>query len=154
MINRYQPIRSTQHTSDRPMLTNYDSDIYDQQQRQYYQSTLPALDRRITSHGSQSMVNINSNYSQLRDPLGPQPYDPIAGFVVFFDFVVKLPLTIDQCRLITCLNHPDSGLGEPSQLRVLRVEPFIDESTGERSSSVLFATKQPVPKCVVSVFFI
>lgn len=145
---------STQYTSSRPGPTHYDSDIFDQQQRQYYQSTLPALDRRITSHATQSMFNVNSNTSQLRDPLGPQPYDPIGGFVLFFDFIIKLPSTIDQCRLITCLNHPDSGLGEPSQLRVIQTDIYADEGTSERMSSVIISTKQPVPRYRFSHIFI
>lgn len=152
-IPRYQPIRSSQYTSVRPGPANYDSDIFDQQQRQYYQSTLPPLDRRITSHVTQSMNNLNPNTSQLRDPLGPQPYDPIGGFVVFFDFIIKLPSTIDQCRLISCLNHPDSGLGEPSQLRVIQTDLYGDEATGERMSSIIIATKQPVPRYNISPTF-
>ena len=149
-IPRYQPIRSSEYTSIRPGPTSYDSDIFDQQQRQYHQSTLPSLDRRITSLATQSMNNLNSNTSQLRDPLGPQPYDPIGGFVVFFDFIIKLPSTIDQCRLISCLNHPDSGLGEPSQLRVIQTDLYGDEATGEQLSSIIIATKQPVPGYIFS----
>jgi hypothetical protein len=84
--------------------------------------------------------------SKLRDPLGPQPYDPVAGFVIFFDYIINLPPTIDQCRLITCLHYPDSGLGEPSQLQPFKCDLYTDEITGERMSVVLIATKQPVPR--------
>jgi hypothetical protein len=89
---------------------------------------------------------INSNMSKLRDPLGPQSYDPIGGFVIFFDFIINFPPSIDQCRLITCLHHAQTGLGEPSQLEPFKCELYVDETTGERMNSVLIATKQPVPR--------
>lgn len=125
---------------------NNDKDLYDQR-RQYYQSSLPILDKRITSHGNHQPTNfINSNMNKLRNPLGPQPYDPFGGFVIFFDFIINFPLTIDQCRLITCLYHPQSGLGEPSQLEPFKCELYIDETNGERMGVALIATKQPVPR--------
>jgi hypothetical protein len=92
----------------------------------------------MTSQVNQPVNPINSNMSKLRDPLGPQSYDPIGGFVIFFDFIINFPPSIDQCRLITCLHHAQTGLGEPSQL-----EPFKCEL---RMNSVLIAIKQPVPR--------
>ena len=97
-------------------------------------------------HVTQSMTNMNSNLNRLRDPLGPQPYDQTGGFVLFLDFIINLPSTIDLCRLITCLHHPDSGLGEPSQLQTVKSEFYTNESNGERMNAALVATKQPVPR--------
>ena len=96
------------------------------------------------------MSLLTSNMNKLRDPLAPQPYDPIGGFVIFFDFVAHLPVTIEQCSLITCLYHPKSGLGEPSQLEPFKCEQHIDQKNGERLNVALVATKQPVPRFVSS----
>jgi hypothetical protein len=115
-----------------------------------HQTALPILEKRITPRASPAMSLLASNMNKLRDPLAPQPYDPIGGFVIFFDFVVSLPSTIDQCSLVTCLYHPKSGLGEPSQLEPFKCEQYMDERHGERMSVALIATKQPVPRLVNS----
>jgi len=86
---------------------------------------------------------------RLQDPLAPQPYDPIGGFIIFFDFIINLPSNVEQCRLITCLHHPQSGVGEPSQLQPFKSEFYVDETNSERMSIALIATKQPVPKFVL-----
>jgi len=123
--------------------------IRDNDQRQnHHQTSLPILDKRVTPRASPAMTLLASNMNKLRDPLAPQPYDPIGGFVIFFDFIVRLPSTIEQCCLVTCLYHPKSGLGEPSELEPFRCEQYIDERNGERMSAALIATKQPVPRFV------
>lgn len=91
---------------------------------------------------------------KLQDPLAPQPYDPIGGFVMFFDFIINLPLTIEQCRLITCLHHPQSGLGEPSQLQPFKCESYIDEVNGEQMNVAVIATQQPVPRFLLILLLI
>ena len=141
--DRYPPINSSFHTSRQPR-TNYDNEAFDQH-RHYQQRSLPTLDRRITSDTTHPMHLANSNTGKLRDPFEPQPYDPINGFVIFFDFIINFPPTIDQCRLITCLHRPQSGLGEPSQLQPFKSELTIDDTSGERVGIALVATKQPVP---------
>jgi hypothetical protein len=70
----------------------------------------------------------------------------VGGFVIFFDFIINFPSTIDQCRLITCLHHAQSGLGEPSQLQPSKCELYVDEISGERMNIALIAMKQPVPR--------
>lgn len=113
-----------------------------------HQTSLPIYDKRFTSRASPAMSLLASNMNKLRDPLAPQSYDPIGGFVIFFDFVASLPVTIDQCSLVTCLYHPKSGLGEPSQLEPYKCEQYVDEKNSERMSIALIATKQPVPRFV------
>jgi hypothetical protein len=125
-----------------------DNDQFDQRQNHHHQTSLPILDKRVTPRASPAMNLLASNMNKLRDPLAPQPYDPIGGFVIFFDFIVHLPSTIEQCCLVTCLYHPKSGLGEPSELEPFRCEQYIDERNGERMSAALIATKQPVPRFV------
>lgn len=48
-------------------------------------------------------------------------------------------------RVITCLHHPKSGLGEPSVLPIVNCEPYQEH--GNRTSVALVSTKQPVPRC-------
>lgn len=73
------------------------------------------------------------------------PYDPIGGFVIFIDFVTNLDVSIACSRIITCLHHPKSGLGEPSILPLVNCESYMDN--GKQSTVALISTKQPVPRC-------
>ena len=129
-----------------PQLSTRENDQYDQ-----HQTAFAVFDRRITSRASPAMSLLASNMNKLRDPLAPQSYDPIGGFVIFFDFIVSLPSTIDQCCLVTCLYHPKSGLGEPSQLEPFKCEQYADEKNREQMGIALIATKQPVPRFVYSL---
>lgn len=81
---------------------------------------------------------------RLKD-LPPSPYDPVGGFVIFIDFVTNLDPSYACARVITCLHHPKSGLGEPSVLPIVNCEPNSDN--GNRTSVALISTKQPVPRC-------
>ena len=110
-------------------------------------STLAAsLEKRVTPRASPAMTLLSSNINNLRDPLAPQSYDPKGGFVIFFDFILHLPSNVTLACLITCLHHPKSGLGEPSQLETFRCEPYVDERNGQRMSVAYIAMKQPVPR--------
>lgn len=111
-------------------------------------SLAPTLDKRVTARASPAMSLLTSNMNNLRDPFAPQPYDPINGFVIFFDFILNLPNQVEQCCLITCLHHPKSGLGEPSQLDIFKCTAYVDERHGERMSVAMIAMKQPVPRFV------
>lgn len=139
------PLRSLNSTSTHQIYSNNGNDA-SYQERQFYQRSLPALDRRVASNPNQTYNRTNTNMRKLLDPLAPRPYDPIGGFVMFFDFIINLPMTIEQCRLITCLHHPQSGLGEPSQLQAFRCELYVDENTNEQMNVAMIATKQPVPR--------
>ncbi|CAF1056579.1 unnamed protein product [Adineta ricciae] len=75
------------------------------------------------------------------------PYDPTDGFVIFFDYISNLSTAIDRVRLITCLHHEQTGLGEPSQLDPCRCELLADELSNDTMRTAYVATKQPVPRC-------
>ncbi|CAF1256688.1 unnamed protein product [Adineta steineri] len=81
------------------------------------------------------------------DTLTTPPYDPIDGFVIFFDFIANLPQTFDRVRLITSLHHEQTGLGEPSQLDSCRCELSADDISNTTMRTAYIATKQPVPRC-------
>lgn len=48
-------------------------------------------------------------------------------------------------RIITCLHHPKSGLGEPSMLPIINCDVY--QENGRPVSIALISTKQPVPRC-------
>ncbi len=59
--------------------------------------------------------------------------------------MVNLDNEYVSARIITCLHHPKSGLGEPSVLPIVDSEEFPAYS--KSSSVALISTKQPVPRC-------
>ena len=88
---------------------------------------------------------MTSKVIRLPNLVSTQPYDPIAGFVMFIDFVSNLDVTIACSRVITCLHHPKTGLGEPSILPLVNCETYMEG--GRPSTVALVSTKQPVPRC-------
>ena len=65
--------------------------------------------------------------------------------MLFVDFATNLESANLNARIITCLHHPKSGLGEPSVLPIVDTEVFAPFS--KSSSIALISTKQPVPRC-------
>ncbi|CAF4022593.1 unnamed protein product [Rotaria sp. Silwood2] len=145
-IDLYQPKNSLNQTSARQIYTNSDNDPFDQR-RYFLQSSLPLFDNGMTLRGNQPVNHPNSNMNKVLDPLDPQTYDAVAGFVILFDFITNFHPTIEKCRLITCLHHAKSGLGEPSHLETFNCELYINQISGEQMGIALLATRQPVPSC-------
>lgn len=71
--------------------------------------------------------------------------DSSGGFVLFIDFVTNIDPNFSTARVITCLHHPKSGLGEPSVLPIVNTETFSDKIY--QNTIALISTKQPVPRC-------
>jgi hypothetical protein len=67
------------------------------------------------------------------------------GFVIFIDFITNIESSYGCARVITCLHHPKSGLGEPSVLPIVNCETFLENNN--RLTVALISTKQPVPRC-------
>jgi hypothetical protein len=65
--------------------------------------------------------------------------------VIFLDFITNLDPSYSCARVITCLHHPKSGLGEPSLLPIVNTENYVENN--HRTSVALVSTKQPVPRC-------
>ncbi|XP_062410706.1 coiled-coil domain-containing protein 17-like isoform X2 [Sardina pilchardus] len=99
--------------------------------------------------------------------LGPAPYDPVAGFVVFYDFLLGLSPSYQLCRMTVGLFSGDQAMGAPSLLPPVPCEPPSGLSScqppglsscqppglsscqppGHHSGQLaLLATKQPVPR--------
>lgn len=144
---------SLNRTQRYPMTNDYMADQIPERDQMYppprtSQTLAPSLEKRITPRASPAMTLLASSVNNLRDPLAPQSYDPRIGFVIFFDFILHLPPNVTQSCLITCLHHPKSGLGEPSQLENFKCEPYVDDRNGQRMSVAFIAMKQPVPRFV------
>ena len=65
--------------------------------------------------------------------------------MIFIDFITNLDPLFGCVRVITCLHHSKSGLGEPSVLPIINCESHFEN--GVKRSVALVSTKQPVPRC-------
>ena len=110
----------------------------------------PSPSYRVIERQEQNPPAINQNTEMDRSSALPisQFYDPISGFVLFYDFVINLPVDIRQCQLISSLHHPQSGLGVPCQLQPFFCDYYLHPKTSERFSYANVAVKQPVPGLV------
>ncbi|CAF1037877.1 unnamed protein product, partial [Didymodactylos carnosus] len=98
---------------------------------------------QTTTSVSPTMSLLSSDISELAERL---PFKLVGGFVIFFDFIYDMKPSTELCKLVICLHHPKSGLGEPSQLQSFRCNSFVDQN-GQKTNVALIATKQPVPRC-------
>ena len=65
------------------------------------------------------------------------------GFIIFIDFVSNCDPIYSAARVITCLHHPKSGLGEPSVLPIVNCEPYVDNNNN-KSKVALISTKRKI----------
>ncbi|OCU00881.1 coiled-coil domain-containing protein 17 [Xenopus laevis] len=79
--------------------------------------------------------------------LEPAPYDPISGFVVFYDFLLGLDPSYRVCRLAVSLSSGGLEIGSSSLLPPVycgaALSTFHDS---KRQNTALLATKQAVPR--------
>ncbi|XP_074859343.1 coiled-coil domain-containing protein 17 [Carettochelys insculpta] len=98
------------------------------------------------------MEQIGPQPRHLLDPpdaLGPAPYDPAAGFVIFYDFLLGLDPTFFQVCLVAGLYRNRQELGKPTPLPVAYCQmgqspPYVLD--GQRGNSAILSAKQPVPR--------
>ncbi|XP_026069309.1 coiled-coil domain-containing protein 17 isoform X1 [Carassius auratus] len=88
--------------------------------------------------------------SHITDPLeafGPAPYDPVAGFVIFYDLVMGVEATLRTVRLLAGLYFNGQKLGQTTPM-----PPVLCQPTGPLLSNkspgnyALLAVTQPVPR--------
>lgn len=81
--------------------------------------------------------------------MGPAPYDPVAGFVVFYDFLLGLDPTYRLIRLVTGLYSNGQEMGKPSALPPVCCEmgsgPYY-MSEGLKGNLAILSARQPVPR--------
>ncbi|XP_017555686.1 coiled-coil domain-containing protein 17-like isoform X1 [Pygocentrus nattereri] len=85
----------------------------------------------------------------VSEGLSPAPYDPMAGFVVFYDFLLGLCPSYRVCRLMVGLYSGEQCLGSPSVLPPVYCEPFIlstHPSRYNQGQKAVLASKQAVPE--------
>nr|XP_015210948.1 PREDICTED: coiled-coil domain-containing protein 17 [Lepisosteus oculatus] len=83
------------------------------------------------------------------EALGPAPYDPEAGFVIFYDFILGLEPTLRMARLVVGLYSGGQKMGRPSPLPVVYCEaggalPYV--TGGHQGNIATLSVKQPVPR--------
>ncbi|MGH0122546.1 UNVERIFIED_CONTAM: hypothetical protein FKN15_038096 [Acipenser sinensis] len=82
------------------------------------------------------------------DALGPSPYDPAAGFVIFYDFLLGLEPSLRMVRLVAGLYNSGQEMGRPTPLPGVHCEvggalQYITE--GYPGNLAVLSVKQPVP---------
>uniref|UniRef100_A0ABM5G7L3 Coiled-coil domain-containing protein 17 isoform X1 n=2 Tax=Pogona vitticeps TaxID=103695 RepID=A0ABM5G7L3_9SAUR len=87
------------------------------------------------------------------DTLGPAPYDPASGFVIFYDLLLGLDPTFYQVGLVSGLYRNEQVLGKPTPLPVVSSDMGLSSQyvMGEqRGCCAILAAKQPVPRALPS----
>ncbi|XP_060087686.1 coiled-coil domain-containing protein 17 [Heteronotia binoei] len=87
------------------------------------------------------------------DALGPAPYDPASGFVIFYDFLLGLDPTFYQVCLVSGLYRNGQELGKSTSLPIVLSD--MGQSSdhvmgGQRGSNAILAARQPVPRVLPS----
>ncbi|XP_056389055.1 coiled-coil domain-containing protein 17 isoform X2 [Hyla sarda] len=83
------------------------------------------------------------------DALGPAPYDPVAGFVIFYDFILGLEPTFQKVRLVNGLYSNGHRMGQPSPLPDALCEVWNAPqhlANNPRGNIAMLRTKQPIPR--------
>ncbi|KAJ8277881.1 hypothetical protein GJAV_G00081220 [Gymnothorax javanicus] len=83
------------------------------------------------------------------ESLGPAPYDPGAGFVIFYDFILGLDATLRMVRLVVSLYAGGHDLGHPTHLPPVPCQPggtLPYTNAVPTGNYALLAVKQPVPR--------
>ncbi|KAJ8392508.1 hypothetical protein AAFF_G00073860 [Aldrovandia affinis] len=83
------------------------------------------------------------------ESLGPAPYDPGAGFVIFYDFVLGLDATLRMVRLVVGLYAGGHDIGRPTPLPPVSCQaggalPYTNAVPAGNYATL--SVKQPVPR--------
>ncbi|XP_062995877.1 coiled-coil domain-containing protein 17 [Elgaria multicarinata webbii] len=87
------------------------------------------------------------------DSLGPAPYDPASGFVIFYDFLLGLDPTFYHVCLVSGLYRNGQELGKPTPLPI--VSSDMGQSSqyvmdGQKGCCAILAARQPAPRVLPS----
>ncbi|XP_032382106.1 coiled-coil domain-containing protein 17 [Etheostoma spectabile] len=83
----------------------------------------------------------------FRDSLGPAPYDPAAGFVVFYDLVLGVDVSQKALRLVAALYSEGEEVGPPTPLPPVQCLPGPSLPYAHTPGNyALLLAKQPVPR--------
>ncbi|KAL7985154.1 hypothetical protein Chor_003724 [Crotalus horridus] len=110
------------------------------------------LTRNMNPMGS-SATGTNQYFLDPSDTLGPAPYDPVSGFVIFYDFLLGLDPMFYHVRLVSGLYRNGQQLGKSTPL------PIVSSDMGhspqslmdrQRACCAILAARQPVPRILPS----
>ncbi|KAG9486532.1 hypothetical protein GDO78_006741 [Eleutherodactylus coqui] len=91
--------------------------------------------------------NINRHLLNLTHGLEPAPYDPISGFVVFYDYLLGLDPTYRVCRLAVSLCSGGQEMGNPSTLPPVYCDASLSKLyDSKKQNMAILSTKQAVPR--------
>ncbi|XP_073499706.1 coiled-coil domain-containing protein 17 isoform X2 [Phyllobates terribilis] len=91
----------------------------------------------------------NRHLLEPLDALGPAPYDPVAGFVIFYDFILGLEPTYQKVRLMSGLYSNGHRMGQPSTLPDALCEVWNSSqhlANNPRGNIAMLRAKQPIPR--------
>uniref|UniRef100_UPI003AAEB8B1 coiled-coil domain-containing protein 17-like n=1 Tax=Centroberyx gerrardi TaxID=166262 RepID=UPI003AAEB8B1 len=85
------------------------------------------------------------------DSLGPAPYDPAAGFVIFYDLVLGVDATLKALRLVAALFLGGQEVGRPTPLPPVHCQlgwalPYAHSLSLSPGNYAPLSVKQPVPR--------
>ncbi|XP_037058742.1 coiled-coil domain-containing protein 17 isoform X2 [Peromyscus leucopus] len=80
------------------------------------------------------------------DVLGPAPYDPGAGLVIFYDFLRGLDASWVWVQLMTSLTQDGQDIGGTTILPPALCLPPLSSAPGPMGNCAILASRQPVPR--------
>ncbi|KAM9324631.1 coiled-coil domain-containing protein 17 [Gastrophryne carolinensis] len=83
------------------------------------------------------------------DALGPAPYDPVAGFVIFYDFIMGVEPSFQKVRLLSGLYSNGHRMGQPSSLPDAVCEMWNSPqhlNSAPRGNIAMLSSRQPIPR--------
>ncbi|XP_056408061.1 coiled-coil domain-containing protein 17-like [Hyla sarda] len=91
--------------------------------------------------------NLGRHFLNLRHGLEPAPYDPISGFVVFYDYLLGLDSSYRVCRLAVSLCSAGQEIGNPSYLPPVYCDTSLSKFYDSKKQNIaMLSTKQAVPR--------
>ncbi|XP_075037752.1 coiled-coil domain-containing protein 17 [Mixophyes fleayi] len=91
----------------------------------------------------------NRHILEPLDALGPAPYDPVAGFVIFYDFILGLEPTYQKVRVLSGLYSNGHRMGQSSSLPDAPCDmwnPSQHLAHASRGNTAMLCAKQPIPR--------
>ncbi|CAB1431105.1 unnamed protein product, partial [Pleuronectes platessa] len=117
--------------------------LFPLQTKTHSQAPFPLLKTRSSSSTSGRHV------MDPLDSLGPAPYDPAAGFVVFFDLALGVDASQKALRLVAALCSEGVEVGPPTPLPPVQCLPGLSSPYSHSlapGNYALLSVKQPVPR--------
>ncbi|XP_077331526.1 coiled-coil domain-containing protein 17-like isoform X2 [Lithobates pipiens] len=91
--------------------------------------------------------DLAKQYFNFSHGLEPAPYDPIAGFVVFYDYLLGIDPSYRVCRAVVSLCSGGQEMGNPSALPPIYCEAALSKFHDNKKQNIaMLATKQAVPR--------